>query len=151
MIIQCNNCNKKFNVDSSLIPETGRIIQCGSCNHTWFYKHIIKTVSSNDKSDKSEENVKAVNLIKDVIIDNQNLTEENEVIGSPKFNKSSNFNLGVLLSYSLAGIISFIALIIFLDTFKSPLSNLFPGLELLLYNLFETIEDMSLFFINLII
>ena len=37
MIIECNNCKKKFEVDSSLIPETGRKIQCGSCEHIWFY------------------------------------------------------------------------------------------------------------------
>ncbi len=38
MIIECTNCNKKFEVDPELIPEKGRSIQCGSCNHKWFYK-----------------------------------------------------------------------------------------------------------------
>ena len=38
MIIQCVNCSKKFAVDSDLIPSAGRTIQCGSCNHVWFYK-----------------------------------------------------------------------------------------------------------------
>ena len=38
MIIQCVNCNKNFEVKSSLIPKNGRNIQCGSCNHVWFYK-----------------------------------------------------------------------------------------------------------------
>ena len=38
MIIECINCNKKFNVDQSLIPENGRQIQCGSCNHSWYFK-----------------------------------------------------------------------------------------------------------------
>ena len=37
MIIECTNCNKKFEVDPELIPEKGRSIQCGSCNHKWFY------------------------------------------------------------------------------------------------------------------
>ena len=46
-------------------------------------------------------------------------------------------------------IISFVALIIVLDTFKSPLDDKFPGLELLLYNLFETIKDIFLFNKNL--
>ena len=40
MIIECINCHKKFEVESSLIPESGRKIQCGSCNHIWFYKEI---------------------------------------------------------------------------------------------------------------
>ena len=38
MIIECINCSKKFDVNSDLIPDTGRTIQCGSCNHIWFYK-----------------------------------------------------------------------------------------------------------------
>ena len=38
MIIDCISCAKKFEVNSSLIPEKGRTIQCGSCGHIWFYK-----------------------------------------------------------------------------------------------------------------
>ena len=37
MIIICENCNKKFEVNSKLIPISGRTIQCGSCNHVWFF------------------------------------------------------------------------------------------------------------------
>ena len=38
MIITCPNCNKQFKIDNSLIPDDGRDLQCGSCNHVWFYK-----------------------------------------------------------------------------------------------------------------
>ena len=38
MIITCPNCNKQFNIDNSAIPDEGRDLQCGSCNHVWFYK-----------------------------------------------------------------------------------------------------------------
>ena len=38
MIITCPNCNKQFRIDNSLIPDDGRDLQCGSCNHIWFYK-----------------------------------------------------------------------------------------------------------------
>ncbi len=38
MIIECTNCNKKFRVDDDLIPENGREIICGSCNHAWHFK-----------------------------------------------------------------------------------------------------------------
>ncbi len=37
MIITCPNCNKKFKIDISLIPDEGRDLECGSCNHVWFY------------------------------------------------------------------------------------------------------------------
>ena len=38
MIIVCPNCNKKFEIDNTLIPSEGRMLQCGSCDHKWFYK-----------------------------------------------------------------------------------------------------------------
>ena len=41
MIIECINCHKKFVVNSDLIPTEGRNIQCGSCNHLWFFKPDI--------------------------------------------------------------------------------------------------------------
>ena len=44
MIITCPNCKKKFNIDPTLIPEDGRDLKCGSCNHVWLYK--IEDVSS---------------------------------------------------------------------------------------------------------
>ena len=41
MIITCNNCNKKFNLDSNLIPDKGRLLQCASCDHKWFFKKEV--------------------------------------------------------------------------------------------------------------
>ena len=38
MIISCPSCKKKFNIDINLIPSEGRNLQCGSCEHIWFYK-----------------------------------------------------------------------------------------------------------------
>ena len=155
MIIQCINCKKKFEVDSSLIPETGRNIQCGSCNHIWFYKDI-KTISSSIDQDLMV--VKDIEINKDVeekinfeqeINDNKDIMIDNNVL-SKKNKSSNNFYFGRVLSYILVGIISCIAFVIVLDTFKSPLNNIFPSLELLLYNLFQTIEDMFLFINNLL-
>ena len=47
-------------------------------------------------------------------------------------------------------IISFIALIIVLDTFQNPISKIIPDIELILYNLYETINDITLFLKDLI-
>ena len=46
MIIACQMCNKKFDIDQILIPEKGRLLQCGSCDHKWFFKNkiIVKTL-----------------------------------------------------------------------------------------------------------
>jgi len=61
-----------------------------------------------------------------------------------KISKISDF-----FSYLLVFLISFVALIILLDTLKSPLINVFPGLEIVLFNLFETLKDIKLFIIDL--
>ena len=52
-------------------------------------------------------------------------------------------------SFFVVFIISFVALIILLDTFKTPLINIFPGLEIILINLYETFQDIKLFVLDL--
>ena len=161
MIIKCVNCNKIFDVNSSLIPDKGRNIQCGSCNHIWFYKHIHLEPSLQKHNNKEfyVENEAKINDNKIVLnqdteeynnkdIDKQDLSKKNEPIN---IDKQINFSLGKVFSYIIVSIISFIAIVVFLDTFKSPLSNIFPDLELLLYNLFESILDMFLFIKNLLV
>ena len=165
MIIQCIKCDKSFEVRSTLIPQEGRNIQCGSCNHIWFYKYIRSTQLSNDQVDVIEDKDKKndisedknINLNQDIVSnkglinDEKDSSQLSETTNLPGVNKSSNFSLSKVLSYILVSIITCIALVIIIDTFKYPLSDIFPGLELLLYNLFETIEDMFLFIKNLLI
>ena len=31
----------KFEIESNLIPEKGRLLQCSSCSHKWFYKSDV--------------------------------------------------------------------------------------------------------------
>ena len=38
MIITCPSCEKKFELNANLVPDDGRTLQCGSCNHTWFFR-----------------------------------------------------------------------------------------------------------------
>ena len=74
MIITCNNCNKKFDVDSSLIPDMGRLLQCASCDHKWFFKKVDpeNTVSptdediSNDNVNIFEQNNSSINDVESV-------------------------------------------------------------------------------------
>jgi len=47
-------------------------------------------------------------------------------------------------------IISFAAFIVFMDTFKTPVSNFFPEIEVILYNLYETFKDVILFLKDLV-
>ena len=61
-----------------------------------------------------------------------------------------NKNNPKIVKNSLVFIISIIALIILLDTFKFQLNNYIPGLDSLLNNLYESLKDLSLFFKDLV-
>jgi len=155
MIIQCINCNKKFEVNSSLIPDDGRDIQCGSCNYIWFYRpsnNRLKTeikVLDEEKINSDNKIETNLNYKDEIFVDNEKESKKIEYSQTTKSQKSFSYYLGRILSFIIVGIISFVALIVILDTFKLPLTNVFPGLELLLYNLFETIKDIFLFNKNL--
>ena len=149
MIITCPSCQKKFELDDNLLPENGRTLQCGSCNYKWFFKKKdeIKVFekqlvsNENEKIDNNEANTgNELNILK-------NQTSGN--IDKKRKPKSKNLSILNFFNYLIVLIISFIALIIFLDTFKNNLSEIFPNLELFLYNLFETIKDLQLFFNDL--
>ena len=165
MIITCPNCNKQFKIDNSLIPDEGRDLQCGSCNHIWFYNvqeknnevlELKQEIVSKDietkaenKDDKIEEKQQQEEIIKTEINNKKkekNLEKQkNTTQHKQTENKGSKF-----FSYLIVFIISFVALIILLDTLKTPLINVFPGLEIILFNLFETLQDLKLFIIDLI-
>jgi len=144
MIITCPHCEKKFEVDSNLIPEKGRMLKCGSCDQTWFFNPSLQKGSQNSQDIKTDKK-------SEIVEDNDEITsvEEQTKNETKKFNKSSNFGVGKILSYLIVIIISFIGVIVILETFKTPLGNIFPGLEFMLYSLFETIKDIFLFFKNL--
>ena len=165
MIVTCPNCKKKFTIDPNLIPEDGRDLKCGSCNHVWLYK--IEDVNSkpltlNENNDNNEiEPDKAETESDGQVEKNQpihkKINEKDEDINTIKFqekqkiiskDKSKN-TVGKFFSYLIVFIITFVALIILLDTLKTPLINLFPRLEIILFNLFETLQDIKLFIIDL--
>ena len=62
-----------------------------------------------------------------------------------KYEPKTSLTFVKFLNYFIVLIISFVAVIITLDTFKGPLSTFFPNIELILYNLFETLKDLILF------
>ena len=159
MIIECIRCFKKFDVDPSLIPDSGRQIMCGSCNHTWFFKKndyssdkkidvFIDTEINKESTSTNKINIENVENKKK--LSSKRKTEKKLKFPIKTYEKSS-FTLSNILSIFIVIIISFIGLIILLDTFKSSLIDLFPGLELFLFNLFETLKDIYLFVKNLIL
>ncbi|WP_415314357.1 zinc-ribbon domain-containing protein [Candidatus Pelagibacter sp. Uisw_106] len=177
MIITCNNCNKKFDLDSNLIPDIGRLLQCASCNHKWFFKKEIleNTVSpivedidndnvnvfdQNNPTNNKEINPSGISkekveintvekLDEKIEIYNKEETEKNiedninddiPVISKPK--KPKNFKI---LNSFIVAIISFVAFIIIVDTFKNPIRQVVPNIEFILYNLYESTKDILLF------
>ena len=146
MIIECINCNKKFEVNSDLIPSKGRTMQCGSCNHVWFHKKQEQILHSEirEKNFKTKDNLKFVT-------EKKNKTEKKPNDKAlVKYQKKEGLTLGRIFRYILVFILTFVALIVLLDTLKLPLSNIFPNLEFILFNLYETLRDIILFFKDLI-
>ena len=153
MIITCPSCKKSFQIDSSLIPIEGRNLKCGSCGHVWFFKNEEKNLElkteiipnikiESDKKIQKKININEKNL-RDEIINNK----DKALI---KYEEESKITLTNLLGYIVVSILSFMGLILLLDTFQIQLSSIFPNLELLLYNLYETMKDMLLFVRDLI-
>ena len=165
MIISCSNCNKQFKINPSLIPDNGRDLKCGSCNHVWFYKlEDNKTEPPpliDNFADKKIEDVIDNKIVDDINKPND-VSLEKEIDDridkiedkipekqKPLKNKIKKNTSSKFFSYLLVSIISFVALIILIDTLKVPLINVFPGLEILLFNLFEILKDIKLFIIDL--
>jgi len=157
MIIICACGKKKFNIDENLIPEKGRNIQCGACDHIWFYKKPVKNLDIKDEDEtniilKNEEFLEKKKIEKS----SENLKSEiDKVINKKdkalvKYRKKNHFTLNKFLSYIIVTIVSFIGLVLILDTFKFQLYILFPSLEILLFSLFETLKDINLFIKDLI-
>ena len=143
MIIVCPWCEINFDVDENLIPDKGRLLKCGSCDQTWYFNKNVNEQSKPliDKPIKQKK----------ILYEDENIsTSESNVPIKPgselvKYKPKYDFSFGKFLGYIIVSIITFIAIVIILDTFKVPLSNIFPNLELVLYNLFETLRDLILF------
>jgi len=169
MIITCNNCNKKFDIDSNLIPDKGRLLQCASCDHKWFFKkEVLQNTVSQNVEDINDDNVNLFDQNNPSNTDEINssdlpkaeLDEKIEVNNEEELKKKIDTNINEsttvitkpikrknikILNIFIVTIISFVALIITVDTFKYTIGQVVPNIEFILYNLYESIKDISLF------
>ena len=155
MIIGCPNCSRRFNIDETLIPKNGRILQCGSCNHKWHYEIPIETIDVNETPKLTNNQNEINNSTKEL----KNKKRVKKKIF--KKNKKTNFNneknksipnekhISLFNSF-LVIIISLIAIVIILDTFKEQISNYIPMIIPMLNNLYIVILDINLFIKDLI-
>jgi len=162
MIITCPNCNKKFQIDATLVPDKGRDLQCGACEHVWFYKAENENSSPLTLNEDSINKIVEDDLPKKEI---EKIVENKKPIDKEKTNKkekkieeiSNNKKYEIkkesvgskFFSYLIVLIISFVAFTILVDTLKTPIISVFPGVEIILFNLFETLQDIKLFIIDL--
>ena len=153
MIISCGQCLKKFEIDSKLIPDEGRLLQCSSCHHKWFYKYkkeipektLVISEPQETYDDKSETIIKKDNNIK--VFDESASSNKQKRKHSYKFSESKKISF---LNVILVFIISIIALIVLLDTFNNPISLMIPNIEFILEGLYEVLKDISLFIQDLL-
>ena len=146
MIIECPDCNKKFDIDQNLIPIDGRLLQCGACNYKWFFKLNIVEKNEEQIKIKAKPDLKINDESKDQPIKNE-INTEVEKISTLKKKKQNKINY---LNILLVIIISSIAFILVLETFRDQLTSIFPNINFLLDNLYETLEDIKLFTLDLI-
>tara|TARA_B100001564_G_scaffold48693_1_gene35813 strand:+ start:78 stop:527 length:450 start_codon:yes stop_codon:yes gene_type:complete len=143
MIITCPSCNKKFEVDASLIPMEGKLLQCGACSHKWFFKKETKKKIINDAK-KSVDKIPEISD-KNIPDNTEDLIAEAETAISKTTKKQIKNKKINILSFLIVLIISFVALIILADTFKNSIKLLIPGFDLILNSLYETLKDVILF------
>mgnify|MGYP001198721089 CR=1 FL=1 len=157
MIVTCPNCNKKFNIDSTLIPETGRLLQCSSCSHKWYYTiqkndiEIHEAVTMPEKVQKIPiKSDKKISSSPSLTINNKNQKKNingktNNKLDIKNENTSKKIPLGRILNNLIIIIITFVAIILILDTFKNNISNYLPILIPFLDNLYLSFFDLSSF------
>ena len=146
MIITCDQCDKRFEIESNLIPQKGRLLQCSSCSHKSIYKKDEQEETAIVLEDQDVTKPKN----KPIFNENRNVKFFNNLKSSHKIKRKHSYaNLEIkkisFLNVILIFIISSIGLIILLDTFKSPISLMIPNIEFILENLYETLKDILLF------
>ncbi len=140
MIITCPWCLKKFEVDEALVPASGKMLQCGSCSKKWFFK---KERQLPEKKNPIQRISIDSNLEK-VPKETEDIIKEAETIIKKNVKKNKKNKIPVL-NFLLVLIISFVALVVLLDTFKFKLNELIPGFIFFLENLYNTLLDSFLF------
>jgi predicted Zn finger-like uncharacterized protein len=170
MIISCANCIKKFNIDEKLIPENGRLLQCSSCHHKWHYRIPEKENIINDNVILSAKNKQIINNDNKEISINPSLIEtsinkplkksnikkyrklktKKQELDKEKKNIEKKNSLKNTLNALVVLIITFVAVILILDTFKNNIAHYFPIIIPMMDNLYQSLLDIKSFIKDLI-
>ena len=163
MIIECPACSKKFNIDEKLIPDEGRLLKCGNCDHTWFFKkeENKKLEAETTKLNEINQNKSEINIepVEEPIkqkkktrkkISKKSSTKESTSKELVSIDKSSVSRENNIIKKIFLIIISIIAFILLIDTFKNQISVIFPGILNMSDSLYLVINDLKLFIKDLV-
>ena len=153
MIIVCPSCGKNFNVRDDQIPDKGRLLQCSSCKHEWFFtKNTIPIDDNLDEESKDEFTQESFGILDEEEDRRDEVIVEDKTVESEKpknINKKKTIKVN-FFKLLLVFIISFVAFVLIVDTFIVQISEYVPFAEKYLDNLYQSLIDISLFFQNLI-
>ena len=170
MIVDCPCGKKKFNLDINLIPADGRLLKCGSCSEVWHYKipsseqRILNEINNLETNkpdftpDKNNNDLPIKNKDIDLI------KEETKTKKTRKYNKKTEskskelisvkkepeFSENKIIKKIFLILISIIAFILLLDTFKNQISIIFPGILKMSDSFYLVINDLKLFIKDLV-
>tara|TARA_B100001778_G_C18202947_1_gene456553 strand:- start:6 stop:515 length:510 start_codon:yes stop_codon:yes gene_type:complete len=168
MIIICPCGKKKFNVDSSAIPADGRLLKCGTCSEVWHYKiptseqNILEELNNieNQKTEITEKNIDEVIKKEEIISPNTNnakskrrkIKDKNESKSKElvSIEKNTEIKENKIIKNIFLTLISLIAFILLIDTFKNQISQVFPGIINISDSLYLVINDLKLFIKDLL-
>ena len=161
MIIECNSCNKKFNVPDNAIPATGRLVQCSNCGNKWT-QYPLKANKSKISSPalataprktvkKNQTKKKTKKKIGPTIYSSEYLEKKHGIKINQDKNKKIIKNNNNDEGYGLGFYSSIIILIFFLISFfgilnltKDIIIFNYPFLESYISYLYETIENIKI-------
>ena len=164
MIIQCNSCNKSFEVPDSAITANGRLVQCSACGNKWTQYPIKKNLEKREilvkntakKAVKKKAKKKFIDTysaeylqkkhgIK--IIDPSSIAEKRKTKNKKiKFKKQSFGFYNYLITYS----VSLIFLTGLLKLNRTNVVNKFPQLESQIDYFFETLNNIKILIFDII-
>lgn len=173
MIIQCNSCQKSFNVPDSAITTTGRLVQCSACGNKWTQYPVAtdnkpKQVSIAQKITKKTTQPKKPKSIKKskkkiaeaysveylqkkhglkIIDPSSNLDRKSKINNSKK--KSGEAGLS-FYNFLLIFIIFIITIIGVLNLSKDNIITYYPELEPSINYFYDTLNYFKIIIIDII-
>ena len=173
MIIQCNSCQKSFNVPDSAITASGRLVQCSACGNKWTQYPVtkdnkVKQVSIAKKITKKAVQPKKAKSIKKpkkkevdaysveylqkkhglkIIDPSSNLDKKSKINNNKKKDGEAGFGF---YNFLLIFIIFFITIVGVLNLTKDNIITYYPELETSINYFYDTLNYFKIIITDII-